>query len=231
MKYTIHAGHNPDGLVASGAAGFVKESLINRQIVNTIKSMMEVGNTAVDVTVNDGISQNDILKKLCSKMNNINASYNISVHCNAGGGTGIEAWTWGENQKCNELAMSILSNISAETGFKNRGVKHSKSLYILKHTIRPTIILEIGFVDNLEDAKKLMDNNIIRSIAIAIMEALGIDWDYYTSSESDDLDESNSNSKNLYRVQVGAFMEKSNAERLAEELRNDGYATFIIGGV
>lgn len=230
MKYTIHAGHNPDGLVASGAAGYVKESVINRQIVNTIMQLVK-SDSIIDVTVNNGTSQRNILKMLSNRMNMSNANYNISIHCNAGGGTGIEAWTYGVSENADILAQEILDIIEKETGFKNRGVKHSKSLYILRHTVMPTIILEIGFVDNKDDAEMLMNNSIIRDIAICILKALGFDWDYYTESENDESDEHDSNTKNLYRVQVGAFTNYTNAVNLARTLSTDGYEVYITGGV
>lgn len=230
MKYTIHAGHNPDGLVASGAAGYVKESVINRQIVNTIMQLVE-SDSIIDVTVNNGISQNNILRMLCNRMNICNADFNISIHCNAGGGSGIEAWTYGASEKADNLAQEILNNIEMETGFQNRGVKHSESLYILRHTLMPTIILEIGFVDNKDDAEMLMNSNVIRDIAICILEGIGIDWDYNTESETDEDNEHNSNTNNLYRVQVGAFTDRKNAENLAGMLSTDGYEVYITGGV
>ncbi len=34
--------------------------------------------------------------------------------------------------------------------------------------------------------------------------------------------------KGLYKVQVGAFANKSNADKLAAELKEKGYSTFIV---
>ena len=113
MKYSIHAGHNPDGLVASGAAGYMKESVENRKIVNYIMSHVDEKEEAVicDVTVNDGKSQNDILQRLCQRMNNVLSEFNISIHLNAGGGTGVECWTYGESDEAGRLAKKICENI------------------------------------------------------------------------------------------------------------------------
>lgn len=49
MKINMHAGHNPDGKVACGATGFLKESTEARNVKNAaIKSLKAAGHTAYD---------------------------------------------------------------------------------------------------------------------------------------------------------------------------------------
>lgn len=226
MRYSIHAGHNPDGLVASGAAGYMKESVENRKIVNYIMSHVDEKEADIcDVTVNDGKSQNDILQRLCQRMNNAMAEINISIHLNAGCGTGVECWTYGVSNEAGILAKKICENISA-LGFKNRGVKQSKSLYILKHTVQPTIIIEVCFVDSERDYDTYRVNGY-EKIAKAIMDAMGIAHVNNDSAESDEVDEPASSTDNLYYVQVGAFRNKENAEFLAESLLKKGFSAYI----
>ena len=40
--------------------------------------------------------------------------------------------------------------------------------------------------------------------------------------------EKQNTTEKLYKVQVGAFREKANAERLANELKSKGYSTYIV---
>lgn len=224
---TIHAGHNPDGLVASGAAGYMKESVENRKIVNDIMSMAI--DDIVDVTVNDGKSQNDILIKLCDRMNTSGAQYNVSVHLNAGGGNGVECWTYGANSTAEKMAEDICKNISY-LGFKNRGVKHSKTLYILKHTTAPTIIIEVCFVDTETD---FMQYNKVghEKIATAIMQALGIEFrepDATYDDEHDPVNEQDSTSSDgLEYVQVGAYGNHDNAVAMCNKLIAAGFPAYI----
>lgn len=226
MRYSIHAGHNPDGLVASGAAGYMKESVENRKIVNYIMSHVDEKEAVIcDVTVNDGKSQNDILQRLCQRMNNVMSEFNISIHLNAGCGTGVECWTYGESAEAGRLAKKICENISA-LGFRNRGVKQSKSLYILRHTVRPTIIVEVCFVDTERDYETYMQIGY-EKVAEAIMEALGIAYVNNDSAETDEEDEPTSNTDNLYYVQVGAFRNKENAEYLVDALVEEGFSAYI----
>ena len=56
-------------------------------------------------------------------------------------------------------------------GFTNRGVKESKSLYFLKKTKSPAILIEVCFVDD-EDDYKLYMNTGYRKVAQAIVEGI-----------------------------------------------------------
>lgn len=183
---SIHAGHNPDGLIASGAAGYMKESVENRKIVNAIMQRAKSG--IEDVTVNDGVSQSDILNRLCARMNNGGYDLNLSIHLNAGGGKGVECWTYGKSSKAEKIAENMCKNMR-DLGFTNRGVKHSKTLYILKHTEKPTIIIEICFVDTEYDFE-LYNMVGVDKIALAILDAISgyISYDSGDSVGDDEVD-------------------------------------------
>ena len=56
---------------------------------------------------------------------------------------------------------------------------------------------------------------------------MSLGWDRFLKMIQEQLDELK-NSGILYRVQVGAFTQKANAEALANELKADGYDAFIV---
>lgn len=226
---SIHAGHNPDGLIASGAAGYMKESVENRKIVNAI--MQRAISGIEDVTVNDGVSQSDILNRLCVRMNNNNYELNLSIHLNAGGGKGVECWTYGADSVAEDLATAICNNISA-LGFVNRGVKNSKTLYVLKHTTAPTIIIEICFVDTEYDFE-LYNTVGADKIGLAILNAIS-DYIIYYSGDSvgdDEVDPGNEQDSTsgdmLYYVQVGAYSDIRNSQNMYEKLISAGFPAYI----
>lgn len=222
---TIHAGHNPAGMIASGAAGYLRESEENRKIVNAF--MLRKGSlSCADCTVNDGTSQNDVLKKLCANLNAWDGDYNISVHLNAGGGNGVECWTYGADTGIERIAENICDNISA-LGFRNRGVKHSQSLYILKHTTKPTVIVEVCFVDSETDFM-LYEKVGAEKIADAILHSIGTVPSDFTDDETDPANESNSTSGDgLEYVQVGAYSRHENAVAMKEKLIAAGFPAYI----
>lgn len=160
LKINIHAGHNPDGKIACGAVGFIKESTEARNIKNKVISMLTTqGHIVYDCTVDNGISQNDVLKKIISKCNSHSVDLDISIHFNSGVNdktgnrttTGTEAYVYSSASKAKVYAQNI-SNHIASLGFKNRGVKTSSSLYFLKNTKSPALLVECCFVDDKDDA-------------------------------------------------------------------------------
>ena len=78
------------------------------------------------------------------------AAGNISIHFNAGGGQGVEVYTYKGRQFTD--ALEVCANISA-LGFKNRGVKDGSGLYVVHKTKAKSMLIECCFVDT-EDANK-----------------------------------------------------------------------------
>ena len=102
-------------------------------------------------------------------------------------------------------------------GFINRGVK-KVNFHVLRETKSPAILIEIGFIDNSKD-NALFDskfNEITKAIAKAILDEVGINYI------------ENSNEEVLYRVMVGSYSKKENAERQAEKLKKAGFDAVIM---
>lgn len=176
MKINMHAGHNPDGKVACGATGFLKESTEARNVKNAaIKSLKAAGHTAYDCTVNNGTSQGDILRKIVTKCNVHTVDVDVSIHLNCGAGdkkgngktTGVEVYIASENSKAKEKATCICEEI-AKLGFKNRGVKVRKDLYVLNHTKAPALLVECCFVDDKDDAKLFDAGKMAKAIVAGL---------------------------------------------------------------
>ncbi|WP_236877956.1 hypothetical protein [Clostridioides difficile] len=65
---TIHAGHNPDGKVGSGAIGNIKESTEARNVLKELIPLAQKECKVYDTTCNNGTSQSDILNKIIAKL-------------------------------------------------------------------------------------------------------------------------------------------------------------------
>lgn len=181
-KVTTHAGHNKQGKIACGASDYLDESKECRYINKLlIKELKKHGIKVKNATVNNGLSQTDVLAKICAICNlTKNVDLNISLHMNAcshekkkdGKTKGVEVWIH-ENGSSKDLtravAEGICSNI-ATLGFTNRGVKTTKNLYFLNRTNKPSLLVEICFVDDVDDATLYMKNK--KKIAKAIAEAI-----------------------------------------------------------
>ena len=57
-----------------------------------------------------------------------------------------------------ELSEDILFRLSEATGLADRGVFERPTLYVLRRTAMPALLLEVGFITNPADAELMADN-------------------------------------------------------------------------
>lgn len=159
--YNLHAGHNPAGHIACGAVGILNESIEDRKVKDTVVNLMRFfGHTVYDCTVDNGFSQNDVLKKIVSKCNSHNVDLDVSIHFNSGrsdyNGDGVtggcEVWIHPQANASTRATAQHVCNAIASMGYKNRGVKTSPTLYFLNSTKAQAILIECCFVDDRDDA-------------------------------------------------------------------------------
>ena len=166
MKICVNAGHTKFG-AGTGASKYLNESTETRKIAYELMKLLADSKHEVIPAVYDRSANN--LKEAVQLANTEGADLFISIHLNAGGGTGCEAFTWKGQQVAQAVkACSYLKKL----GFKNRGVKDGSSLYVIKNTKCTAILIEVCFVDNKADAElyqRVGHSNIARAIYSAIL--------------------------------------------------------------
>ena len=124
--------------------------------------------------------------------NKSNADMFLSIHFNAGGrGTayGIETYYYKHEQgyepainkdkhnsperieKSRKLANKIQQNLLYKTGAYDRGVKRA-SFAVLRETSIPSILVELGFIDNQEEVNKIKTNEYQEKLADGIVDGI-----------------------------------------------------------
>lgn len=88
---------------------------------------------------------------------------------------------------------------------------------ILRETKMPAVLLELGFMDSSIDVPIILTDAHARKCAAAIVEVLVKRGKLKKKPENN----------TVYRVQVGAFGSKVNAERLMAELKAKGYEAYV----
>lgn len=166
MRVVINAGHTKFGK-GTGANKYLNESTEARKVAYELMKLLADSKHEVLPAVFDRSTNN--LKEAVQISNNANADLFVSIHFNAGGGTGCEAYTWKGSQVAQAVkACSYLNKL----GFKNRGVKDGSGLYVIKNTKAPAILIEVCFVDSTADAEhyKLVGySNVAKAIYNAIV--------------------------------------------------------------
>ncbi len=240
-SFNLHGGHNPKGKIACGAVGLLDESEQDRIIKNKVISILRAnGHTVYDCTEDNGTSQSDVLKKIVAKCNAHKVDLDVSIHFNSGANdtngngatTGSEVWIYKDSSSSKTAAQRIVNNL-ASVGFKNRGVKTSTGLYVLKKTKSPALLVEVCFVDDKDDYNLYINNvdRIAKAIADGIVGATLSSGNSAPSTPTPTPTTTNQ----LYRVrkswsdvksQTGAYKDLSNAKR---ECPN-GYSVFDSNG-
>ena len=213
-----HGGSDP------GAVGYVREAEANLTIALELKRILE------DVGIVVGISrlrdENDPLSEEIKEANAFKPDFAIDVHNNAGGGDGFEVFVQtGTHAAKSKKAGQLIERYVKAMGQNSRGVKTKlndagKDYFgFLRQVNYPAVIVEGFFVDNKKDATDfdtVIEQKILASAyAAAILEYLGV-AETVTPSPA------------LFRVQVGAFANRANAEKLSKDLTAKGYPAFIV---
>jgi N-acetylmuramoyl-L-alanine amidase len=203
-----HGGTDP-GAVANG----LYEKAINLTTLLACKKELE--RHGVTVICSRTKDENDPVSQEVKEANASGASLAVSFHINAGGGDGFEAFYYESSNKGKKLAELCEKHIKT-LGQNSRGIKIGNHLHFIKKTKMTSVLVESFFLDNKKD--KTIGDTLVEqtkfgtAYAKAILECLGIT---YKPSK-------------VYRVQVGAYGDKANAEVMKNKLERAGFDAVIV---
>lgn len=217
-----HGGSDP-GAVANG----FKEKDLNLAIAKACND--ELTRHGVSVKMSRTKDENDPLTDEIKECNAFAPDYALDIHNNAGGGDGVEIYHHYGGGKGKTLAQNVINEIVA-IGQNSRGLKTKKNSQgtdyfgFIRETKAPAIIVECAFVDNKKDIA-IIDTSAEQkkmgvAIAKGVLKTLGIAYKEPVVS--------NNTTNKLYRVQVGAYSVKANAEAVQKKLKAAGFDSVIV---
>jgi N-acetylmuramoyl-L-alanine amidase len=109
------------------------------------------------------------LSDRAKKANEAGADLFVSIHINAGGGTGFETFIHplapDATQKIQKkIHAAILQSMKKDAPTRNRGLKRAKFV-VLRQTAMPAVLTENLFVDHHKDAQRLHSESFLKNIA------------------------------------------------------------------
>lgn len=156
----------------------------NRDIVKRVSSMLEAEGIQYRILVPE--TKDVSLSARCKRANAIYSEtsgkcFLISVHANAGGGTGWEAYTSVGQTKADLIATELYKE--AEKEFAPDGWKIRKDtsdgdpdkesqFYILKHTKCPAVLVENFFMDTRKDCAFIQSEDGRNRVSKVIFETI-----------------------------------------------------------
>ena len=213
-----HGGSDP-GAVANG----LKEKDVNLAVALACRDELERHD--VTVLMSRTTDEEGTVSAKAAECNAFDADLAADIHFNAGGGDGAEVFHHHGGGKGKTLAKNILAEMVA-IGQNSRGAKTKVENGVdyfgfIRETYCPAVIIEGAFLDNAADVQIIDTAEEQKAMGVAIakgfLKTLGIAW-------KEPVVESNT----LYRVQVGAYRVKANAEAMQRKLQADGYQTIIV---
>ena len=177
IRIFIDQGHNPVGSgINEGAQGnglFESEITYNvgLYLANLLREdpRFEVRLSRNSPTEVLGTSNTSSLAERVRMANEWPANYFISIHCNANVNpaiNGTEIYVYEEYSEAYYMAEYIMNEIVTIVGTRDNGVRVRPSLYVLRRTLMPSLLIELGYLTNTSDAEKLRDNQWLYAYAI-----------------------------------------------------------------
>ncbi len=215
MPYSImldagHGGKDP-GAVYKG----------RQEKDDTLRLTLAVGeilqNNGLDVEYTRTTDVYETPYEKAMEANNAGVDFFVSIHRNSfptdNEVMGVETLVYDLSGIKYEMAQDIADQLET-VGFVNLGVKARPNLVVLKRTKMPAVLVEAGFINSDVDNQLFDDNfeDIAQAIARGILDTL---------NSSGEIQET------YYTVQVGAFRNWNNAQRMLDELLEQDFPAFI----
>lgn len=169
----------------------------------------------------------DMYKRV-AESNKYGADLHLPIHTNAHNKKvmGTRLFSYDLNGEGYKACKSIIATLAPITPGTSDSITAQKSLYEVKKANAPTAYIEVGFHDNVTEALWIIDNT--KAIAEAICQ--GVCKHYDLPYVEDAVEPKPDESDVIYRVQVGAYSNTSNAEAMLEKLKKAGFAGVIVKG-
>ena len=189
----LDAGHDASNLANKSQDGSYYEHEFALDMAKRIGAHLRRCGMTVVETRPDGAAVS--LAERCAVANKIQGlNLFVSLHSNAAGGSGWSsargwsAYLYGAGGEREQAAQAILARVR-ETGaaVRSNPIVYDPSLYVLKHTVAPAVLIEHAFHTNEEDVKNLKSDAWRASVAEAeargITDYLGVAWVSETPQE------------------------------------------------
>ena len=166
IKIYIDQGHNPVNPNAGAEGNGLREQDIVFRIGIALADLLRA-DPRFDVRLSRptestqlGTSNASSLRERVADANSWGADYFISLHTNASSSSsasGTEGYAFSTQIPAFELGEDIVESVSDITGLRDRGVQARPSLYVLRRTAMPAVLIELGFISNPGDAYLMND--------------------------------------------------------------------------
>lgn len=176
IKVYVDQGHNPrDFNTGAEGNGYFEQDItyeVGRLLYNYLSENPEftprLSRPTPDTVL--GTSNASSVTTRVREANSWGADIFISIHTNAStnpSANGSEALIYSvSSNQAYSLAEDILTEMTAVTGLRNRGIIERPGLYVLRRTQMPAVLVELGFITNPSDAERMANSPNLFALGI-----------------------------------------------------------------
>ena len=202
------------------AYGNTTEGVQCGKIADACKIALE--RSGVDVM----LMHDESMQEKCAASNSFDADLHVPIHTNAFNGKvmGTRMFCYSADGKGMEACKAIYARLAPITPGDSENIQVNADYYEVRVPAAPTAYIECEFHDTVEGAKWIVENTVLigETIARGICDYFGVKFvekPNPVEPEKKDV---------LYRVQIGAYKIKANAEKRQAEAKAAGFTDAFI---
>lgn len=225
-KIFVSAGHG--GKQPGAVKGSLIEKNLTLDIANRLaKLLKDAGHTVVQNRTTDVDCSPE---KAAQLANSSGADFFVEIHLNSfalSSANGCEVYYYKGDSKGEKLANDICKSI-AGLGYRNRGAK-TGTYHVIKATKMTAVLVECCFISSPEDMARFNADKMAKAIYDGIANTYpAVEKSKEDKKADDNKPSEQTRNEKLYRVQVGAFSNKANADKLVAVLKGKGYPAYVV---
>ena len=202
------------------AYGNTTEGVQCGKIADACKIALE--RSGVDVM----LMHDESMQTKCAESNKFDADLHVPIHTNAFNGNviGTRMFCYNSGGKGMAACKAIFARVAPLSPGTSENIQVNQKLYEVRVPAAPTAYIECEFHDTVEGAKGIVENTVLigETIARGICDYFGVKFvekPKPVEPEKKDV---------LYRVQIGAYKIKANAEKRQAEAKAAGFTDAFI---
>lgn len=170
-----HGGRDPGAIGYSGTY----EKDVTLAIGLLVANMLEKAGATVIMTRHEDATVE--LAARTALANAVGADAFVSIHADAVGfgriASGSSTFYYPENGNSADASLNrryaeaVHAEVLGQLGLNDRGV-HERALYVVRNTVMPSALVEVGFIDNPDEEKLLLDPDFQARAAAGIVQGI-----------------------------------------------------------
>ena len=233
VKIFISAGHGGTDPGAVSYDGKYNEKDFNLSIAKYLKE--ELDRHGIETKLSRDTDERIKVDSYVKMCNDYKPDYALDIHCNSStsaNSNGAEVFHSINGGKGQTLASNVQDEL-VKLGQNNRGTKtrvnsEGKDYFgFIRKTVCPAVIVECGFMSNEGDINKMNTPEKQKSFAVAIAKGVlkTVGFEYLEPVVKEELVEEVVVG---YRVQMGVYQNRSNAQTMVDKLTSAGFKPAIV---